>query len=134
MLASLGFLVAEQFHPLFGGNIDVPSYIAFQETPLQKFWPAVLAVIAIPEVMSIENFQEPTNENDSLFAMKTDTGLIPGAMGFDPLNLWPVDKKGQLELQNKELNNGRLAMLAAAGMVAQELVTGKKTILRWPSL
>merc|ERR1719478_1290949 len=30
MLASLGFLVGEQFHPLFGGNIDVPSYIAFQ--------------------------------------------------------------------------------------------------------
>merc|ERR1711937_717670 len=38
MLASLGFLVAEQFHPLFGGNINVPSYIAFQETPLQTFW------------------------------------------------------------------------------------------------
>ena len=33
MLASLGFLVAENFHPLFGGSIDVPSYIAFQETP-----------------------------------------------------------------------------------------------------
>merc|ERR1719310_2296976 len=33
MLASLGFLVGERFHPLFGGNIDVPSYIAFQETP-----------------------------------------------------------------------------------------------------
>merc|ERR1711904_285095 len=42
MLAALGFLVAESFHPLFGGNIDVPSYIAFQETPLHKFWIAVL--------------------------------------------------------------------------------------------
>jgi len=29
-------------------------------------------------------------------------------------------------MQNKELNNGRLAMLAAAGMIAQELATGKK--------
>merc|ERR1719221_163956 len=38
MLASLGILVGEQFHPLFGGNIDVPSYIAFQQTPLQSFW------------------------------------------------------------------------------------------------
>jgi hypothetical protein len=35
MLASLGFLVGEQFHPLWGGNIDIPSYIAFQQTPLQ---------------------------------------------------------------------------------------------------
>merc|ERR1719387_1772544 len=30
MLASLGFLVGENFHPLFGGDIDVPSYVSFQ--------------------------------------------------------------------------------------------------------
>merc|ERR1719456_830655 len=53
MLASLGILVAEQFHPLFGGNIDVPAYIAFQETPLQQFWVAVAVAIAIPEIGSI---------------------------------------------------------------------------------
>merc|ERR1712167_150050 len=61
MLASLGFLVGEQFHPLFGGDIDVPSYIAFQQTPLQNFWPAVVAAIAIPEIFSVFSFQEPTN-------------------------------------------------------------------------
>merc|ERR1711985_28113 len=38
MLAALGFLVGENFHPLFGGDIDVPSYLAFQQTPLQTFW------------------------------------------------------------------------------------------------
>merc|ERR1719359_642743 len=26
MLAALGFVVGENFHPLFGGNIDAPSY------------------------------------------------------------------------------------------------------------
>merc|ERR1719221_2241874 len=61
MLASLGILVGEQFHPLFGGNIDVPSYIAFQQTPLQSFWSSVLVAIAIPEVFSIFSFQEPAN-------------------------------------------------------------------------
>jgi hypothetical protein len=126
MLASLGLVVAENFHPLFGGKIDVPSYLAFQQTPLQKFWPAVLAAVAIPEILQIEAFKEPSNEPDSLWAMKTDTGLLPGALGFDPLNLWPKDKKEQLELQNKEINNGRLAMIAAAGIIAQELATGKK--------
>merc|ERR1712199_98756 len=59
MLASLGFLVGEQFHPLFGGGIDVPSYIAFQETPLQNFWPLVVAAIAIPEIFSVQTFQDP---------------------------------------------------------------------------
>merc|ERR1712224_1186878 len=61
MLASLGILVAEQFHPLFGGNIDVPSAVAFQQTPLQSFWPAVVAAIAIPEVFSVSTFEEPGN-------------------------------------------------------------------------
>ena len=35
MLAAFGFPVAEHFHPLFGGNIDVPSC---RGTPLQTFW------------------------------------------------------------------------------------------------
>merc|ERR1712203_1121793 len=42
MLAAVGFLVGENFHPLFGGNIDVPAYLAFQQTPLQTFWPIVV--------------------------------------------------------------------------------------------
>merc|ERR1712146_613774 len=60
MLGALGFLVGEQFHPLFGGDIDVPSYVAFQATPLETFWPAVVAAIAIPEVFSVFTFQDPT--------------------------------------------------------------------------
>merc|ERR1711904_6624 len=47
MLAALGFVVAEQFHPLFGGDIDAPSYLAFQQTPLEKFWGFVVGCIAI---------------------------------------------------------------------------------------
>merc|ERR1719333_702971 len=60
MLATLGMLVGENFHPLFGGDIDVPAYIAFQQTPLENFWPAVVAAIAIPEVFSVFTFQNPT--------------------------------------------------------------------------
>merc|ERR1712025_1563573 len=57
MLAALGFVVGENFHPLFGGDIDVPSYLAFQQTPLQTFWPAVVLAIAIPEIYSVFSFQ-----------------------------------------------------------------------------
>jgi len=45
--------------------------------------------------------------------------------GFDPLNLKPKDAAELKTLQIKELNNGRLAMLAAADILAQEMVTGK---------
>jgi len=128
MLAALGMVVGEQFHPLFGGNIDVPAIFAFQETPLEKFWPAVVAAIAIPEIYSVFTFEEPGGKigGGESWAMKTDVDREPGDLGFDPLGLKPKDPAEFLEMQNKELNNGRLAMIAAAGMIAQELATGQK--------
>merc|ERR1719240_2114857 len=127
MLASLGMLVGENFHPLFGGDIDVPAYLAFQQTPLETFWPAVVAAIAIPEIFSIFTFENPAEQNPLIgeyWKMKADHE--PGDLGFDPLGLKPKDPKKLKEMQNKELNNGRLAMIAAAGMIAQELATGQK--------
>merc|ERR1711937_898747 len=122
MLASLGILVGENFHPLFGGNIDVPSYIAFQQTPLQTFWPAVVVAIAIPEIFSVQSFNEPDSKGDKFWTVKKNYWQP----GFDPLGLKPKDPKEWTDMQNKELNNGRLAMIAAAGMIAQELATGQK--------
>ena len=46
----------------------------------------------------------------------------PGDLGFDPLGLKPSDPVELKVLQTKELNNGRLAMLAIAGFTLQELV------------
>jgi len=122
MLAALGFLVAEQWHPLFGGDIDVPSYLAFQQTPLEKFWGLVIAAISVNEVYSVFTFNNPAGGEP--WSIRSDHE--PGNLLFDPLKLRPEDPKEWLEMQNKELNNGRLAMLAAAGMIAQELVTEKK--------
>ena len=59
MLATVGFVVGEQFHPMWGGNVDVPSYIAFQETPLQGAIPALAFLFAIHEVLSIFTFNSP---------------------------------------------------------------------------
>jgi len=122
MLAALGYPVAEQFHPLFGGQIDVPSFVAFQQTPLQTFWPAVVFSIAVIEVFSIiPAFEDPNIEG---WAIKTSHAA--GDYGFDPLGLKPSDPEEFKLMQTKEINNGRLAMLAIAGMVAQEAATGQK--------
>jgi len=128
MLASLGFLVGENFHPLFGGDIDVPAYVAFQQTPLQTFWQAVVVAIAIPEVFSVFTFESPFGMNIMDQIWKTKVDHKSGDLGFDPLGLKPSDPKELKELQTKEINNGRLAMIAAAGMIAQELATGQKLL------
>merc|ERR1719373_1478807 len=119
MLAALGFLVGENFHPLFGGDIDVPAYLAFQQTPLQTFWGSVVAAIAVLEVFSVFSFNSPAGGEP--WSIRSDH--TPGDLGFDPLSLKPTDPEEFKTMQTKELNNGRLAMLAAAGMIAQELAT-----------
>merc|ERR1719359_1239083 len=95
MLAALGILVGEKFHPLFGGGIDAPAVFAFQDPTSGEQW-----------------------------AIREDHE--PGNLGFDPLGLKPTDEKELVAMKTKELNNGRLAMIAAAGMLAQEYVTGQK--------
>ena len=52
--------------------------------------------------------------------------FVPGNLGFDPLGLTPKDPKEFDLLRTKEINNGRLAMIGIAGIVAQELVTSEK--------
>lgn len=122
MLAAPGFIIAEFFHPLFGGNINVPSYVAFQQTPLQNFWPVVVGYIGVIEIFSVATFASPFD--GAFWTLKPER--IPGDFNFDPAGIAPKGKAEMKEMQTKELNNGRLAMLGIAGMVAQELVSGSK--------
>merc|ERR1711977_774521 len=126
MLAALGFVVGENLHPLFGGDIDAPAYLAFQQTPLETFWPAVVLAISIPEIYSVFTFEPVVRRVKSdvvgqTWAIRADHES--GDLGFDPLGLKPTDPAELKEMQTKELNNGRLAMIAAAGMIVQELAT-----------
>ena len=123
MLAAVGFLVGENFHPLFGGNIDVPSYIAFQATPLQTFWQTVVGIIGVLEFFSLVSIEGSFEVKDTL---PDGSKREAGDLGFDPLRFKPKEPKELEVMQAKEINNGRLAMIGVAGMVAQELVSGSK--------
>jgi len=114
MLAALGFLIGEQFHPLFPDlNDNIPSALVWQEEAVKPISAAVIFAIAVLEAGG---------------ANRAAMGLRPGDYEFDPLGLRPDDPDELDELQTKELQNGRLAMLGIAGMVAQEMVD-KQTIL-----
>jgi hypothetical protein len=131
MLAALGFVVGEQYHPLFGGDIDVPSYVAFQATPLETApyaLPSVLLSVATLEIFSVFTFNNPSGDDEfstrEPWSIRSDHQA--GDFKFDPLGIKPTDPEELKEMQTKEINNGRLAMIAIAGMVVQELVTGQK--------
>lgn len=123
MLAAPGFLIGEQFHPLFGGGIDAPSYLAFQASPLQTFWPVVVLAIGLIEITtSVPTFKDP---EVAMWSMKE--GRVPGDFGlFGGKDKAKTDPAGFKAIQTKEINNGRLAMIAIAGMVVQELIFGAK--------
>jgi hypothetical protein len=122
MSGSLGFLVAERYHPLFGGDVDVPSVYAPLATNLRTFWAALAVVVGFTEAYTSGWFTEKRNAGERTLA----EGLEPGDLGYDPLGLLPTDPEELEEIQNKEILNGRFAMISLAGMVAEELITKEK--------
>lgn len=119
MLAALGWIVQEEFHPLFGGQVGGPAFRHFQgvEAVFPPFWYLILTAIGIAEGYRLTIGYNDPREKDQI---RED--YQPGNLGFDPLGLFPQDKAAQLDIQTKELNNGRLAMIAIAGFAAQEEV------------
>merc|ERR1711953_545080 len=113
MLASLGFAFGEHFHPILSDDAGFISAAATHFTPdiQEKFWPGFWTFLGTVDMWTT-------------FAQSPDK--LPGDLGFDPLGLKPKTDPAYMEIQNKELSNGRLAMLAIAGMMAQEVVTGKR--------
>ena len=125
MLATVGFLVGEQVEGssfLFDSQVTGPAVNHFQQVPL-PFWFAIGAAIAIAESVRVQKGWQDPGQSDKLFLLKD--GYQPGDLEFDPLGLGAGKSAEELdELASKELNNGRLAMIAISGMVVQELVDG----------
>ena len=46
-----------------------------------------------------------------------------GNLGFDPFGLYPKEREAQMDIQLKELKNGRLAMIAITAFAFQEFVS-----------
>merc|ERR1719378_116618 len=97
MLATLGMIVGENFHPFFDAWGDGPFVSAaashFTPTAMNNFWPAFWILTGVIEWPSLFNTDSLTLES-------------AGDLGFDPLGAKPTDPQELKELQTKELNNG----------------------------
>ena len=127
MLAVLGFLVGEAVEGssfLFDAQISGPAITHFTQVP--DGWDALI----VTAIGAAEAQRAQIGWVDPADASYDQPGLLrddyyPGDIGFDPLGLKPEDPEEFNIMQTKELQNGRLAMLAAAGFLAQEAVDGK---------
>ena len=135
MLATVGYLVAEKFHPFFGGVVSGPanSHLGQVREVAPAFFVWLTLSIATAELArakigwnspekAIKKNQELEFEGKTWLSKLNDR-YYPGDIGFDPLGLKPTDPTVYAQMQTKELQNGRLAMLAAMGMIVQEQIT-----------
>jgi len=129
MASALGILVGENYPVLDGPAFDdaiptdIPAIYQFQEVP-SPTWELIALGIGLAEAYRASvGWVEPSKASWQLRPTYS-----PGDIGFDPLGLKPTDSEELRELQNKEINNGRLGMVATAGMVVQELVDGQQIL------
>lgn len=119
MLATVGAIV--QHYVRFPGfemtnyGKPMPAGIgAVTETP-GTFGVALILAVALPLELFV--WKDVTDDETDKFKRE------PGNFG-DPLGLGQYD----MEWRNKELNNGRMAMFAAMGIIVAELATGKDAV------
>jgi hypothetical protein len=141
MLAVIGFLVQERFHPLFEqAQRDIGPAIRHLDevravSPI--FFDILAFTIALAELYRSQygwvNPKAPGSvaplgnlPEGALRALNDN--YYPGDIGFDPLGLKPEDAVEFETMATKELQHGRLAMLAVAGFLAQELVDGHELL------
>jgi len=131
MLAAAGFLVQENFHPLFSAD-NGPAIQQIPQLPAGFLVALTMCITAIESLRISKGFAPPTEQNlkearsggvSSSFQRLRDD-YVPGDLGFDPLGLKPTDAAEYRIMQEKELSHGRLGMVAAAGFMAQEAASG----------
>lgn len=127
MLASVGFLAGEAVEGksfLWDASVSGPAIAHLSQVPT-PFWTLLAIAITNAEIYRARRgWLEPQNvPEDQPGLLRPD--YIPGDLDWDPLELKPSDENEFKIMQTKELQNGRLAMLAAAGFMAQELVDGQ---------
>lgn len=113
MLAAAGFLVQENFHPLFSGD-GGPAIEQIPALP-PAIWFLMTLGVGIAEAYRIQVGWANPYEDDSGKIGRTNSAKVqtlrddyyPGDLRFDPLGLAPTNQADFRVMQEKELSHGR---------------------------
>lgn len=110
MLAVLGWLTQEHFHPLYDGKLSGNPLKALYEVP----------PLAFVQIVAFTGFLE------YLFTLTSkEKGSYPGDYYGLTGEFRAKEDPSWIDFQTRELNNGRLAMFAIVGEIAHAAITGK---------
>lgn len=133
MLAAAGWPLAELLHKPIAEAFNLPALLAsgdrvpsilndgLSHAAFPAFWIGAIAAAALIEI------GESVEENFSV-------RINPAEMGFDPLGLGGKTEEQQHLMQEAELFNGRLGMLAITGFAIQEWFLNSAVVDQIPIL
>ena len=137
MLAAVGWPLSELWHKEIAGFFGLKSILADGDRApsllnggLSSVWASGMLITSI----LIAGFLEGKAMQDGtvFWGSEKPKGYVPGDYGFDPLGLYKIrDKK---EMQATEIKNGRLAMIAITAYVFQEFATKLPVVQETPYL
>ncbi len=121
MLAAIGWPLAELFQSPIATELGLPSLLRPNDLAPAvlngnisdidpKFFVVALTLGAMIEAHTLQRKE------------KGIEGQFVGDIGFDPVGAYPSDPVLQRKIQEAEINNGRLAMLAVTGYAIAEFV------------
>lgn len=121
MLAAVGWPLAELFQSPIASELGLPSLLRPNDLAPAvlngnisdidpKFFVVALTLGAMIEAHTLQRKE------------KGIQGQFIGDIGFDPIGAYPSDPSLQRKIQEAEINNGRLAMLAVTGYAIAEFV------------
>jgi hypothetical protein len=149
MLAAFGWPVSELYHYEISQRIGLDDLLAdgdkapsvlnggLDNAYVLLGLGAFFAVGAALETSLMQRRKSVPEALENFYGLWREDGWdAPGNYGFDPLHFGAFicgeDSNKKVALQNVEIFNGRLAMLAVTGFVVQERLTGLPVVSETP--
>lgn len=138
MLAAVGWPLSELWHKQLASLFGLESILASGDKApsllnggLSNTWVTGILMMSIIIAGMLEG--KAMNSGEIFWGNEKPAGYVPGDMRFDPLNLYNA-RGNKKAMEEAEIKNGRLAMIAITAFAFQEFATKLPVVQETPYL